>query len=415
MPQTSNGVSKDTAVVQKPALGLFEFIALMATMTSLVALSIDSMLPALNQIGIALNVAQAHETHLIVTVFFVGMAFGQMFFGPFSDSRGRRLTILVGLCIFALGTFVCMIATNLETMLIGRIIQAFGVSGPRIASMAIIRDLYVGDAMARVMSFIMMVFILVPMLAPIIGQAVMNLFSWFHIFTLFLVVATMSGMWFFSRQGETLPRHRRKKFSWAQFFASSKFILTHPSVMGYTFAMGCIFGAFLAYLSASQTIFTVYYDLGDMFPYVFATLAFSIGLASYFNGKMVMKFGMRKLCRFALKGVNIFAVVYVAMLFVYDGLPPVALTVSVMFVGFFFVGILFGNLNAMAMQPLGEMAGLGAAIIGSFSSLFSVPIALFVDSFLSGSLMPIGLGFLVFFALAYVSVRYAERVRECGE
>lgn len=197
MPQTSNGVSKDTAVVQKPALGLFEFIALMATMTSLVALSIDAMLPALSQIGIALNVAQAHETHLIVTVFFVGMAFGQMFFGPFSDSRGRRLTILVGLCIFALGTFVCMIATNLETMLIGRIIQAFGVSGPRIASMAIIRDLYVGDAMARVMSFIMMVFILVPMLAPIIGQTVMDLFSWFHIFTLFLVVATMSGMWVF--------------------------------------------------------------------------------------------------------------------------------------------------------------------------------------------------------------------------
>ena len=182
-----------------------------------------------------------------------------------------------------------------------------------------------------------------------------------------------------------------------------------------TFAMGCIFGAFLAYLSASQTIFTVYYDMGDMFPYIFATLAFSIGLASYFNGKMVMKFGMRKLCRFALKGVNIFAIVYVAMLFAYDGLPPIALTVSVMFVGFFFVGILFGNLNAMAMQPLGEMAGLGAAIIGSFSSLFSVPIALFVDSFLSGSLMPIGLGFLVFFALAYVSVRYAERVRECGE
>jgi DHA1 family bicyclomycin/chloramphenicol resistance-like MFS transporter len=415
MPQTSQSVSEDTAVVAKPALGLFEFVTLMATMTSLVALSIDAMLPALIQIGDALNVANPSETHLIVTVFFVGMAFGQMFFGPFSDSRGRRLTILVGLCIFALGTFVCMMATNLETMLVGRIIQAFGVSGPRIASMAIIRDLYVGDAMARVMSFIMMVFILVPMLAPIIGQTVMDLFSWFHIFTLFLVVATMSGLWFFSRQGETLPRAKRKTFSWEAFFTSSKFILTHPSVMGYTFAMGCIFGAFLAYLSASQTIFTVYYKMGDWFPYIFAILAFSIGLASYFNGTMVMRFGMRKLCRFALKGVNVFAVVYVALLYAYDGLPPIALTVAVMFVGFFFVGILFGNLNAMAMQPLGEMAGLGAAIIGSFSSLFSVPIALLVGSFLTGSLMPIGLGFLVFFALAYVSVRYAERTRECGE
>ncbi|MEC8374834.1 MAG: Bcr/CflA family drug resistance efflux transporter, partial [Pseudomonadota bacterium] len=155
-----------------------------------------------------------------------------------------------------------------------------------------------------------------------------------------------------------------------------------------------------------------YYDMAEWFPYIFAILAFSIGLASYFNGKMVMRFGMRKLCRFALKGVNIFALIYVGLLYAYDGLPPIALTVSVMFIGFFFVGILFGNLNAMAMQPLGDMAGLGAAIIGSFSSLFSVPIALFVDSFLSGTLMPIGLGFLVFFGLAYVSVRYAEKVRD---
>jgi len=278
--------------------------------------------------------------------------------------------------------------------------------------MAIIRDLYVGDAMAKVMSFIMMVFILVPMLAPIIGQTVMELTSWFHIFTLFLIVATMAGIWFFSRQGETLPRAKRKKFSWAQFFISSKFILTNPAVMGYTFAMGCIFGAFLAYLSASQTIFTVFYNVGEWFPYIFATLAFSIGLASYFNGKMVMRFGMRKLCRFALKGVNGFAVVYLALLLAYDGLPPLIPTVTVMFIGFFFVGILFGNLNAMAMQPLGDMAGLGAAIIGSFSSLFSVPVALFVDSFLNGNLMPIGWGFLVFFALSYASVRYAERVRE---
>jgi DHA1 family bicyclomycin/chloramphenicol resistance-like MFS transporter len=408
-------LSPNSQTSQKAPLGIVEFVALMATMTSLVALSIDAMLPALLQIGEALNVEEPHHTHLIVTLFFIGMAFGQMFFGPFADSRGRRLTILIGLCIFALGTFVCMAATNLETMLVGRVIQAFGVSGPRIAALAIIRDLHVGDAMAKVMSFIMMVFILVPMLAPVIGQTVMDLASWFHIFTLFLVVAVLSGIWFFARQGETLPRERRRPFSFKQFYVSSKFILTHPAVMGYTVAMGFIFGSFLAYLSASQTIFQVFYNVGDMFPYYFAILAFSIGLASYFNGKMVMKFGMRRLCRFALKGVNVFAIVYLILLSSYNGLPPLWMTVTTMFIGFFFVGILFGNLNAMAMQPLGEMAGLGAAIIGSLSSLFSVPIALFIDSFLNGNLYPIGMGFFVFFALAYGAVRYAERVRECGE
>ena len=394
-----------------PTLSLYEFVALMALMTSLVALSIDSMLPALAQIGAALNAADEHEAHLIVSIFFVGMALGQLFFGPFSDARGRRLTILLGLCIFAVGTLVCMQAQNMETMLTGRVIQAFGVSGPRIAAMAIIRDLYVGDAMARVMSFIMMVFILVPMLAPVVGQTVLYFFSWQHIFSLFLAVALIAGSWFFSRQPETLPRKRRASFSWAQFFRSTGFIFTHMSVMGYTIAMGCIFGAFLAYLSASQTIFQEFYQTGGMFPYIFATLAFSIGLASFFNGTMVVKMGMSRLIHIALYGVIIFALIFNGILLVFNGLPPLPLTISVMFCGFFFVGILFGNLNAMAMQPLGDIAGLGAAIIGSLSSMIAVPVALFVDSFLTDNLYPIGLGFLSFFTLAFIVVRVGDRER----
>ena len=399
--------------VAQKRLGLLEFIALMATMTSLVALSIDAMLPALDQIGEALHASDPNEAHLIVTLFFCGMAFGQMFFGPFADTRGRRATILLGLCIFVIGTLICMFAETMTTMLIGRVVQAFGVSGPRIAAMAIIRDLYVGDAMARVMSFIMMVFILVPMLAPIVGQAVLVFYSWPHIFTLFLIVAVLSGTWFFTRQAETLPRERRHRFSVARFLTSTKYIFTHVSVMGYTFAMGCIFGAFLAYLSASQTIFQGFYQAGELFPYIFATLAFSLGLASFFNGQMVMRFGMRKLCRFALAGVVSFAVVYNLVLLAFAGLPPLWLTVAIMFIGFFFVGILFGNLNAMAMQPLGDMAGLGAAIIGSLSSLFSVPIALVVDSYLTDNLYPIGIGFLLFFVLASICVRLAERAMPC--
>ncbi|AXR04946.1 multidrug effflux MFS transporter [Salinimonas sediminis] len=408
----ANPVTSGTTTKATPTLNLYEFVALMAMMTSLVALSIDSMLPALSQIGQALQAKDDHEAHLIVSIFFAGMAFGQLFFGPYSDARGRRETILVGLCVFGVGTLVCMQAQDMNTMLAGRLIQAFGVSGPRIAAMAIIRDLYVGDAMARVMSFIMMVFILVPMLAPVVGQAVLYFFSWQHIFTLFLVVAFIAGSWFFSRQPETLPATRRAAFSWRQFWRSSGFILTHMSVMGYTLAMGCIFGAFLAYLSASQTIFQEFYHTGELFPYIFATLAFSIGLASFFNGTMVVKLGMTRLIRVALIGVIVFALVFNAILWFYKGLPPLAVTISVMFCGFFFVGILFGNLNAMAMEPLGDMAGLGAAIIGSLSSMIAVPVALFIDSFLTSTLTPIGIGFLVFFVLAAVAVKTGERSRQ---
>ena len=146
-----------------------------------------------------------------------------------------------------------------------------------------------------------------------------------------------------------------------------------------------------------------------MFPFIFAFLAFSIGLASFFNGTMVVRFGMKKLVGIALYGVVGFSVVFLALITAFSGLPPLTLLLPVMFCGFLFVGILFGNLNALAMQPLGQMAGLGAAIIGSMSSIFSVPIALSIDSFLNGTLYPIGFGFLIFFSLAFVSVRFAEK------
>lgn len=393
----------------KPSLGLFEFVCLMAMMTSLVALSIDAMLPAMNQIGEMLGSTSQQQVHLIVSIFFIGMAIGQLFFGPFADARGRRLTILVGLLIFAVGTLVCMFATNMETMLVGRLIQAIGVSGPRIAAMAVIRDQFAGEAMARVMSFIMVVFILVPMIAPLIGQTVLIWFSWQHIFTLFLVVAFIAGAWFFARQPETLPRDKRIPFTWKALLKSLKYILTHREVMGYSLAMGFIFGAFLAYLSASQTIFQSIYQTGEQFPLIFALLAASIGLASFFNGTLVMRFGMRTLCQFALFGSLMFSVALVAFVVFYNGLPPMWGFIALLFVGFFFIGVLFGNLNSMAMLPLGDMAGLGAAIIGSISSLLSVPVAILVDYFLTDNVNPIALGFLVFCSLATLSVRWAEK------
>jgi len=392
----------------KPQLHLFEFIALMALLTSLVALAIDAMLPALSIIGTELNSESSQQTYLVISLFFTGMAFGQLFFGPFCDARGRRFTILVGLIIFVIGTLICFWAPTIEVLLFGRLVQAFGVSGPRIASMAVIRDLYVGDSMARVMSFITVIFILVPMIAPLVGQAVMSYFHWRHIFSVFLVVAVISGLWFFLRHGETLPRNKRQKFAWGHFFSACLWLLKNRTVLGFSVAMGFIFGSFLAYLSGSQTIFQEIYDTGEMFPLVFATLAFSIGLASLFNGLLVMRFGMQTLCTIALFMSMIFGVMLTALTFYYDGVPPLPAFIAVMFFGFFFIGSLFGNLNAMAMQPVGHIAGLGAAFIGSFSSFLAVPIATFINQFLVSDLKPIALGFLVFSILTWLAVRFGR-------
>jgi DHA1 family bicyclomycin/chloramphenicol resistance-like MFS transporter len=398
-----------TRIAVKPPLPLLEFIALMALLTSLVALSIDAMLPALNQIGSDLGSQSTQQTYLVISLFFGGMALGQIFFGPFSDARGRRLTILVGLIIFIIGTLVCYFAESMEALLFGRLIQAFGVSGPRVASMAVIRDQYAGDAMARVMSFITVIFILVPMVAPLAGQAVMKYFHWREIFTVFWIVAVISGLWFFLRQPETLIRANRNKFAWHHFFRSCFWLLKQPQVMGYSIAMGCIFGAFLAYLSGSQTIFQEIYDTGEWFPLVFATLAFSIGLASLFNGLMVMKWGMHSICDRALFFSLIYGVTLTGITLYFDGVPPLWLFISTMFFGFFFIGMLFGNLNALAMLPVGHIAGLGAAFIGSLTSLIAVPIATTINLFLKDDLTPIALGFLIFSVLSFFAVQYAKK------
>jgi DHA1 family bicyclomycin/chloramphenicol resistance-like MFS transporter len=402
MSSNHNSLPNNTNSKKKDDIGLFEFVTLMALMTSLVALSIDSVLPALTQIGMDLGVTDPRKNHLIVSLFFVGMALGQLYYGPLSDDKGRRYVIVSGLIVFAIGSLICMNAGSLEVMLIGRVIQAFGVSGPRIATLAVIRDKYEGEAMARVMSFIMMVFILVPMLAPIFGQTILFWFSWQHIFSSFLIYGLFIGLWFFVRQPETLPKEKRLPFSWSQLWVSSKFILSNKLVMFYTLSSGTIFGGFLAYISSSQTLFQDIYNTGELFPMYFAMLAFSIGLASFINGNLVMRLGMRKLCTWAMIGWLVFSSVLTTLCLVYDGIPPLWQFVSVMFCAFFCIGILFGNVNAMAMQPLGEMAGLGAAIIGSLSSIISVPAAIFVSRFIDSSITPVALGFLGFGSVSFV-------------
>jgi DHA1 family bicyclomycin/chloramphenicol resistance-like MFS transporter len=175
--------------------------------------------------------------------------------------------------------------------------------------------------------------------------------------------------------------------------------------MGPAVGMGFIFGAFLAYLSGSQTIFQDIYDTGEYFPLLFAVLAFAIGAASLFNGIMVVRLGMLKLVGFAVVMTVVFGVLLTAISILYAGIPPLWLFISVMFFGFFFLGVLFGNLNSLAMVPVGHMAGVGAAFVGSFTSILAVPIATFINIFLSDTIAPIAYGFLVFGTLTYFAVK----------
>ena len=222
--------------------GVAEFVALLALLTSLTALSIDALLPALRPIGEALGVVDARNLQLVVSIFIGGMVVGEVVAGPISDAIGRRSTIALGLSIYALGTLVAMRAGAIETVLVGRFVQGIGVAGSKIASRAMIRDRYAGDEMARIASFVFTVFIVVPMLAPFVGQLVLAVAGWRAIFGSYLAVAVLCVVWLWTRQPETLPAERRLPLDARRLGRNLSRILRHRRVMAYTLAAGCVFG-----------------------------------------------------------------------------------------------------------------------------------------------------------------------------
>jgi DHA1 family bicyclomycin/chloramphenicol resistance-like MFS transporter len=388
--------------------GYIEFVILIALIISLVALSIDAMLPALPEIAADLGVQQINDSQYVISIFFAGMAFGQLFFGPLSDSIGRRPAIIAGFAVFALGCVLSIFATSFEQMLLGRFLQGFGASGPRIVSIALVRDQFKGRDMARVMSFVMTVFILVPVFAPAVGQLILKLASWHWIFAMFLMLVLVVVSWFWKRQPETLARDYRIVFSFARLLRDIQAILRIRAAMGYTLTMGFIFGAFLGYLSSSQQIFQVQYGLLDLFPLYFGILACAIGCASLVNARLVIRFGMRRLSSIALQAICFLSFPFFLCVLIYDGHPDLYFLMFYLLCIFFFFGILFGNLNAMAMEPLGQIAGLGSAVVGSVSTLISVVFGVVIANAYDGTVYPLVIGFAILGLAGLLIIRWTE-------
>ena len=394
--------------------GFVEFVVLIALIISLVALSIDAMLPALPEIAEDLRFENANDAQFVISMLFVGMGFGQIIFGPLSDSVGRKPAINIGFIIFILGCLLSIFAQDFDNMMIGRFLQGLGAAGPRIVSIALVRDYYEGRAMARVMSFVMTIFILVPVIAPAIGQLIIAYSNWHSIFILFLLLSVITMIWFSLRQPETLPKERRIRFSMGQIIQDIKAICSIPVAIGYTITMGLIFGAFIGYLSSSQQIFQAQYALGNQFALYFGVLAASIGLASLVNTQLVMRFGMRRLSRTAMIIIALLSAPFFLLAQHYQGHPPLAMLMAYLLSVFFFMGILFGNLNALAMEPLGRIAGLGAAFVGSISTLLSVVLGVIVAGAYDGTIIPLVAGFTVLSMMCLVTMYWTERFSKEG-
>lgn len=395
--------------LSRPIPGLNEFVALIALLSSLTAFAIDAMLPVLPDIGRELQVSHENDAQLVISVLFAGLALGQFIMGPLSDSMGRKPLMYAGLGLFGLGCLLSMFSNDFNTMLIGRFLQGLGAATPRILTMALVRDCYRGREMARIMSLSMIIFILVPMVAPAVGQGIAWLAGWRAIFAAFLLLATLSGLWFGLRMPETLLPEDRTRLSLKEQMKAIKIVMNHRQTLGYTLVTGFIFGAFLGYLNSVQQILQVQYGLGDQFPLYFAALAGSIGIASYLNSRLVIKYGMTYLSKLAIWLVIICSALFMVMAWLSNGHPD--LWFFMIYIGIIFLGIgmLFGNLNALAMEPMEKHAGLGASVVGSLSTLMSIPLGILIGHSYNGTIIPLVSGFLVLGLAGYMTMRWTER------
>lgn len=372
-----------------------ERIILYALLTSLTSISIDALLPALRQIGEEVGVAPPLSTQHIISLFIFGMAFGELLVGPLSDAIGRKKALVLGVCLYAVGTITAMLAGSLEIVILGRFLQGMGASGPKIATRAMIRDQFEGDAMARVMSFMFMLFILVPMLAPALGQGLISLAGWRSVFGICLVIALLLGIWLVMRHPETLPVAKRIVFRPTLLVRNGGRILSKRRVTLLIIATGIVFGAQLLYLSTAADLFFDAYGIKETFPFYFAVLATGIGLASYLNARLVQKFGMDVMARAAFIGLASVGLLMLLASILWSGRLPLVAPMVFGFSAFFAIGILFGNLNAMAMRSLGQVAGLGASLIASGSSFIATLYAIGIGSFYDGTAINLAVGFFV--------------------
>ena len=392
-------------------LPIIEFVALMALLFSMVAFAIDAMLPGLPDIAAELTPDTPNRAQLVVTAFMFGMGPGTLIAGPLADAYGRRITTTVGIGIFIFGGLLAYIAPTLELLLAARFLQGLGVAGPRIAPLAMIRDLYEGRRMARLTSFITMIFMLVPAAAPSVGALIINTWDWRAIFIAFMAFGTIGAVWFNTRQAETLALPDRRPLNYIRLKSGLVEIVTNKLVMLYTLIMTLAFSSLVAQLASTQQIYTDTYGRGESFPAWFALTALLALPATLLNAALVVRVGMRRLVLWSF-GVQALMSLTIGAVFLFGRLPWEN-TFALWFLwstgNLFGVGLTLGNLQALILQPLGHIAGFGASVTIAISTMAAVLIGAPIGLAFDGTPVPLIVGVTILAVVAWFLTRLTTR------
>ena len=364
-----------------------EFIAIMTMLMSLVALSIDAILPAFGTIAAEFGLDAGNRRQWVITALFVGLAAGQLLYGPLSDSWGRKPAIFLGLSWFAVGSVFSAVAPNFELLLLGRLLQGFGAAGPRIVTVAMVRDRFQGADMARVMSVIIAAFVMVPVFAPSLGQVALWYMSWRALFLGVLTFGLAGGAWLALRQEETLPS--RRPLQAHALWAAAGEVLRARRTIAYTLAGALSYGALMGYVNSSQQIFQGIYGVGQLYTFLFGACAVFVSAATLTNSAIVARYGMERICKVALAAQAIWAAAFLLIAAINGGTLTLSLWLVFSAPMLFALGLTFGNVNAIALEPLGHIAGTASAVTASLNTIVNLLVAAAIGNLFDGTIIPV--------------------------
>lgn len=376
----------------------FEFIALLAALMGLSALGIDAVLPAFGDISRVFGLAgkNANDVQLVVYVFMFGFASMQLFFGIMADFLGRKSLLLAGLACYTAASLSIIFVNDFDSLLLARFIQGAGLAAPRVLSQAIVRDVVSGRAMSRIMSFTMLVFLLVPIFAPAIGQLAIKLGDWHSIFYLFTILGVITAIWTARRLPETLAKEERRAPNFARIGEGLKICFTHRPTLIYTIMLGLQFGMMMTYIGQAEQIYgRDVYQLGDKFALAFAITALGMVAASFSNANLVMKLGMHRIVFWSLLLMAGADVVLLGVSLPTHGKPPLVLFVALLIVHMFCFSMVTPNLNSLVLEPFSHIAGTVAAVVGTLMTILGAGIGTLIAHHYNETVLPLAVGWLV--------------------
>ncbi|WP_102959276.1 multidrug effflux MFS transporter [Mangrovicella endophytica] len=389
-------------------LPYWELVTLIASLMALNAAAIDIFIPSLQNIGAALGVNSENERQFVITAYVTGFGVAQIFYGTLSDRFGRRPVLLAGLGVYCLASFLAILSSSFEMLLALRVLQGVGAAATRVIAVSVVRDCFGGPRMASVMSLVMMIFMVIPVVAPNVGQAIMLFGSWQEVFLFTALLGLAVTVWAALRLPETLHPEDRLPLTMARVANAFRIVVTTRRSFAYAVGTSLMFGVLFGFINQAEQIYRGVYQIGDFFTVYFSAAAIFMALSSFVNSQLVMRFGMRRLAHMAHVSFIALAGVHLTIAALNGGAAPFWLFLPLMILSFGCFGFIGTNYNALSMDPLGHVAGTASSVLGFLQTLGGGLCGAIIGYYFDGTTLPLLSGFLVLSVLALGLVAIAE-------